>query len=301
MVPIQQHGGRTAEQHSDKGLWRTVLVSLGLHLAVVVLFMVVTIPRNYRDLTPVYTIDLTAMPVRDPQAGRPDASPRPRQEAKAAPAPAPPRPAPQPAPQTKAEPPKPAPAPKPEPKPEPKPAPKPAPEPKPAAKPAPPPPKPAPPPPPKVETAKPQPGYDNAVEAIEKLRRQREMDELKARIDALAAKDSRSGGSNAPLGMATGRGTEAGVDEQTWIQAYLKESWNLSKYQVGNRRDLQARVRIVFDAQGALLDYTIVESSRDAIFDDSVRRAVLRAGQLPFKPDRRLEITAVFNLKDLLD
>ncbi len=300
---------------ADPGLGRMLLISFVLHIAVAVLFSGVLAPKKHRQLTHVIEVDLFHLPVADPQAGRPDGSPRPQQAAAAPPRPAPrpatpppppprPEPAPAPAP-VAAPPPKPEPAPAPAPKPpEPKPAPQPPkPEPKVAAKPPEPPqaPKPA-----QVEPApKPQaaapPADQTAVnDAIERMRRQRERDELRERLAALATQDSRGNtGSNIPLGVETGTGTQAGVDYQTWIQAYLKENWNLSEYQVGGRRDLEAEVRIIYDSQGTLLDYTFTKPSGEAVFDDSVRRAILNSRQLPFKPERRLEIPAKFNLKDL--
>jgi colicin import membrane protein len=292
----------------DSGLGRMLLISFVLHLAVAVLFSGTLFPKSPRQLPHVIEVDLFHLPVADPQAGRPDGTPEPRPAAAAPPRPEPRPAAPPPPPREPAPKPEPAPAPAPPPKPEPKVAePKPAPAPKPEPKvnakaETPPAPKPAPPAPaPKPQVATPPAGADDAAvdAAIERIRRQRERDELKERLAALAAGDSR--GSNIPLGIETGTGTQAGVDHQTWIQAYLKENWNLSKYQVGGRRDLRAKVKLIYDAQGALLDYAFTEESREIAFDDSVRRAILNARQLPFKPERRLEIEAEFNLKDLLD
>ncbi len=292
----------------DTGLGRMLLISFVLHLAVAALFSGAFFTTSHRQLVQVIEIDLSMLPVADPQAGRPDGSrePRPAAAAPARPAPRPapppppaprpePAPAPPPAPSVPAPEPKPEPAPRPEPKPEPKPAPKP--EPAPAPPPA---PRPAPAEPPPRAQATAPPADEAAVsDAIERMRRQREREELRERLAALAAADTR--GSNIPLGIETGTGTQAGVDQRTWIQAYLKENWNLSGYQVGGRRDLRAKVRIIYDAQGTLLDYTFTEQSREVVFDDSVRRAILGARQLPFRPERRLEIDVEFNLKDLLD
>lgn len=299
MVPIR-HEGRGPALSPDNGLGRMLLVSLGIHFAVAVLFAVGLVPRAHRDLSPVYTVDLTSLPVKDPQAGRPDARPPRKPESDE---PGPVRPAPTPAP----EPPKPKadPAPTPQPRPEPKVAPRPEPKPEPAKIAKEPAPKPV---PVKVEKppAKPAESYQDTLSAIEKLRekqaRRQETEDLQARLAALKSKDTRAGGgSNAPLGLPTARGTEAGVDEQTWIKAFIENNWSLSKYQVVNRRDVEARVWLAYDAKGKLVDYKIVKSSNDATFDDSIRRAILKEPQLPFTPGRRLELNAIFNLKDLLD
>ncbi len=53
--------------------------------------------------------------------------------------------------------------------------------------------------------------------------------------------------------------------------------------------------------RGHCCDYQILSPSGDAVFDDSVRTAILKAKQLPFRPERRLEIDVEFNLKDLLE
>lgn len=295
MVPIR-HSGPGSALSSGNGLGLMLLVSLGIHLGVAVFFAVGAFHSTRRDLAPVYTVDLTSLPVHDPQAGRPDARPVPAPAAQEAgttqvepvPPPEPPKP--------QAEP-----APIPEPAPEPKAVVKPQPqaEPKKAIQETPPRAKPE-----RPASAKTAESYQETLSAIEKIRqnreRQQEAEDLGKILAALKTRDSR-GGSSAPIGLPTARGTEAGVDEQTWIQAYLKESWNLSKYQVGRRRDLEARVQIAYDPRGGLLDYKIVDSSGDAAFDDSVRRAILKTKQLPFTPDRRIEVTAVFNLKDLMD
>ena len=64
-----------------------------------------------------------------------------------------------------------------------------------------------------------------------------------------------------------------------------------------SRRDLQATVRLLFDAQGNLKDYTFVEKSGEERFDDSVRKAILQLKKLPNPPGSRMEREVVFNLK----
>ncbi len=284
---------QSAGERKEAGFGRMLLVSLGIHLAVVGLFSGLLLPRMQRDLRPVYYVDLVNLPVRDPQAGRPDA--RPPSPAASAPKAAPPQPAPAPKPQAPPPAPTPAPAPKPPPpvaaapKAAPAPAPKAAP---PASRPA-EPPRPAPPP---AATEQ------ELAQRLEQMRRQREREELRERLAQLAQQDTRQApASNAPVGMPEGRGSEAGVDEKTWIQAFLRANWALSEYQVGGRLDLVARVQIKYGASGLLADYRILKGSGDVNFDESVKRAILKEKQLPFKPERTLDLEVEFNLKDLMN
>ncbi|MFA5515499.1 MAG: TonB family protein [Desulfuromonadales bacterium] len=271
------------------GFGRMLVFSLGLHLVLIVLFAGGLLPRAPKKLEPLYYIDLANLPVRNPQAGRPDGRPKTEKKADIAPTPAP----------TAIKPPAPPP-PEVPPKAPAKPAPKIETPPVATAKPATQKPPVATPPQAKAEPRT-EKNYSDTLNVIEKLRREQEIAKSKADLAAMAATDARpSEATEAPLGVQAGQGTEAGPDEREWIRKYLKESWNLSKYQV-TRRDLKAQTEITFDAGGQLLDYKILESSGDATFDDSVRRAILKAKQLPFQPERRLKIKAEFNLKDLLE
>jgi outer membrane biosynthesis protein TonB len=124
---------------------------------------------------------------------------------------------------------------------------------------------------------------------------------MKRRLAEMADKDTRqSAVPGAPVGMQDGKGTEAGIAYDAWLHEYLKQAWTLSRYQV-SRRDLQATVRLVFDAHGNLLDYTFIKKSAEERFDDSVRKAILQLKKLPNPPGSRMEKEVVFNLKDLLE
>jgi colicin import membrane protein len=250
-------------------LGRMLGASLALHLVVVLVFTGVLLPRMKPDLRPVYVVDLVNLPVANPQAGRPDATPK---QPKAKPIP-PPEPAPAPKPVVKAQPQPPV-----------KPAPKP--QPKPIAKP--------------VVKAQPKADYQDTVSAIEKLKRQKEIEQLKQSLAGLQAQDTRQAAVKAPLGETTGTGTEAGVSAQTWLQEYYKQAWSLSKYQV-SRLDLEAAVLVIFDARGYLKDYRIVRESGDRRFDDSVTQAIRSLERLPREPGQKVEYTIHFNLKDLID
>ena len=277
---------RKINERSEYGVGRMLLVSLGVHLLVVALFSGVILPRAHRDLRPVYHVDLLNLPVRDPQAGRPDGRPPAPAEAKPPPKPPEPKPAPVQA-VPRSEPAKPAPK-----------------APSPAAKaPAPAPTKPAT-PAPKVEAPKAPPAASarELEKTLEQMRRRQELEAARQRIAELAKQDTRQAVPpvEAPLGIPEGKGKEAGVDEMTWIGDFIKANWALSEYQVGGRLDLLAKVHLQYGATGALVNYRFLKPSGDLNFDESVKRAILKEKQLPFDPQRPLEIEVEFNLKDLM-
>ncbi len=258
---------------SEPKLGQMFLVSFGLHLLIFLLFTGLILPRFSRPKPPVYFVDLLNMPVARPQAGRPDARPEPVKPApekkvvRPEPKPAPPAP---PATSKVAAPLKTAPA---------------------KAKPEPTKPTPAP-------VAK----YSDTQARIEEMKRRQEREELKQRLAQLSAKDSRQEPAPvaAPVGMPEGRGDQAGSDQRTWLQAFFKANWSLSKYQVSNR-NLETRVAVRYDAAGNLLGYEVKKPSGDQAFYDSVKRAVLRDRKLPFAPGQGIDEEIVFNLKDLLE
>ncbi len=290
---------RGADFHPDPKIGRLVLLSLILHLVLVLVFAGTFGHHSQVPKRPVYYVDLTQMPVANPRAGRPDGQSGALKAVKqSTPTPAPAK---QIAPTVKkAVVPSPA-----------KKAAKPS---KPATKPA------------TKNVAKTvtkaQPvaktantasqasanndtNYQTAMNAVDKIRRNREMADLKNKLAAMASSDNRTGtmtdgGSNAPLGMPDGTGDQTGVSQERWLQARLTQNWSLSKYQVV-RRDLEARVRITYNAQGTLTGNKFLKPSGDSTFDDSVTRAILMSRQLEFKPGRQLEVDVTFNLKDLMD
>ena len=245
---------------------RMLGASLLLHLVVVLVFTGVLIPRMKTESRPVYVVDLVNLPVANPQAGRPDATPK---QKPALPAPTP----------------KPVVTPKP--KATPKPAPKPKPKPQAAAKPA----------------AKPAPkaDYQDTLSAIDKLKRQKEREELKQKLAALSAQDSRKSEVNAPLGEVTGTGTEEGVGFRSWLSQAYRDNWSLSQYQVSHPERLEIRVDVVYDSRGYLRDYVVKKESGDRRFDDSVIRAIRAVERMEPPPNKEFKETFTFNLKDLLD
>jgi colicin import membrane protein len=304
MIAKRIHTPGTRLQSEPKIGWFAFL-SLVLHLMVGLLFSGVFAHKPVREHRPVYFVDLSRLPVANPQAGRPDGSPKPAptETAKTAPAPAP----------KPVQPPKPVAAAKPVPvKPE-----KPAEKVKPAQA------------PPKTEkkpdaktaaaTAKPEKkpvpkpeagtsnvdsNYQKTIDNIKNMQAKAEQEALKEKLAALGAMDTRNAagasGSDAPLGEQDGTGTEAGVSQERWLQTWLKENWSFSRYQA-SRSDLEALIRITYDADGKLIDYQFSKKSGDGNFDDSVTKAILKGRQLPFKPGRRLDVPVIFNLKDLME
>ncbi|WP_053552204.1 TonB C-terminal domain-containing protein [Desulfuromonas soudanensis] len=254
---------------SDPGIGRTLLGSLGLHLLIIFFFAGSLLPRFEEERRPVYYVDLANLPVKAPRAGRPDAPPiKPATPVKPAPLPAK---APPPPVKTRTEPVKVSP---------------------PAAKTTPPAKATA----PAARTTK---ADDSPSSAIDDMRRKKEIADLKATLAALADDRRARAPDDAPVGMPDGRGSESGVSYDAWVQSAYKQAWTLSRYQVG-RLDLEAKVRVTFDAEGNLRDYKIDAESGDARFDDSVKSAILQIKKLPTAPGERLELEVVFNLKDLL-
>ncbi len=251
----------------DPGLGRMLIVSLAVHLAVVALFFTGLIPLRQTPPRDVYYVDLVNPPVKNPRAGRPEAPAE--------------------SPKKTVEPPKKEVAVKPKPKVETPPAAKPVTKPAPAAKVV-----------KKTPEKKPPPAKpvdDSSVQnALDRIR-------LKQEIARMSQNDERSSGfSKAPLGMPTGKGTEAGPSQEAWIHDFLKSAWSLSKYQVG-RLDLEATVQLEFDARGNLRNYQFLKKSGDTRFDDSVKKAILELKQLPSEPGSSFDLPVVFNLKDLLE
>ena len=135
--------------------------------------------------------------------------------------------------------------------------------------------------------------------ALDKLKNQKEMQDLKDKLAAMSSKDTRNAAGNAPVGMLDGKGTEAGVSSDAWLHEFLKQAWRLSQYQLG-RTDLAAEVQLIFDAKGQLLSYKFTEKSGDSHFDDSVSRAILQLKDYPEPTLAGMKKDVVFNLKELL-
>lgn len=262
----------------EPGFGRMLLISVLLHLLVPVLYYTPLFPRSEPVRPPVYRVNLVNRPVKNPQAGRPEAvASKPKHKAKPKPAPVKPKPIPS----------KPKPAPV-----KPKPIPKSTPKPK----------------------SKPEPNISKAQEntlqkRLKELRakqEQRKAEEArKERIEelkALAAAESQAVASpvkDAPVGMPEGTGKEAGVAAALFVQEFIQQQWSLSKYQVSGSPE--AEVLLVYSADGELLQYRFEQKSGNTVFDDSLLRAISKSQHLPQPLPEEMDFHIIFNLKDMLD
>lgn len=308
--------GRTG-RHEPK-IGRMVLLSLVFHSLLILAFSGALKPDQEKKERPVYYVDLTNIPVKDPQAGRPES------RAKKAPQKVqPPKPAPVAPPKKEAPPQKTAvkKAPPPKKVPPSKPLVKKVPEKvsKPSAKPKPKPKKPVAKAAAPKESKKPKPqkaqpvtdtgGYGETLSAIEmlqkKMERKREREALKEKLAALAQSEEVSSPiSSAPVGMPDGRGTQAGVDIRAYVETFIRKNWSFSRYQLAPGRypeSTEAKVKISYGVDGGLIDFRFTAKSGDSNFDDSIREAILRSKQLPRNPGSAFEVKATFNLKDMMD
>jgi colicin import membrane protein len=252
-------------------LGRAFLVSFFAHLFIVLIFSGLILPRFDSDRPPVYYVDLVNLPVERPQAGRPDAAQK-KETKKKADKKSSTKAKKDVAASVKKETVKTA-----------------APE--------------------KAEAAVEESGPSDADIATkiarmqQKDERKKEREALKQKLAALATQDSRGedAAPDAPVGVPDGTGDEVGISWQLWLQAFLKQQWALSEYQV-TRLDLEAEVFIEYDSNGQMTDFRFLEKSGDRIFDDSVKAAILKSRQLPKPPPVAVwKVEVVFNLKDLLD
>jgi len=277
----------------EPGFKKMLVVSLLLHLLVPILYYSPFFSKKAVKKPPVYRVNLVNKIVKNPQAGRPEATvkkkkPQTKKKIKAKPKPKP------------AVKPKPIPVkPKSKPKSKPKvvkPKVKPKPKPKPVVK-----PKPV---KPKVSKAQ----ENNLAETLKKMRAEKERKAAeqarKAKLEALkaAAVAESSKGSpitDAPVGMVDGKGHEAGVRAIAFVQEFIRQQWSFSKYQaVGNP---EAEMKLFYNKEGKLLHYRFVKKSGNAIFDESLTRAIAKSRYLGQPLPEAMEFDILFNLKDMLD
>jgi outer membrane biosynthesis protein TonB len=62
----------------------------------------------------------------------------------------------------------------------------------------------------------------------------------------------------------------------------------------------EAEVKLVYNAEGTLLHYKFLKKSGNAIFDESLTRAIAKSKQLPQVLPESMSFEIVFNLKDML-
>ena len=288
----------------EPGFKQMLLISVLLHLLVPVLYYTPFFPKREIQKPPVYRVNLVNKPVKNPQAGRPEAAAvKKKPEVKPVPKPKPkPKPIPPP--------PKPVPVkPKPQPKPVPvKPEPEPQPKPKPVAK------KPEVKPAPAPEPVKTGPSKAQESALEKRLRELRETQEKKAqetarkqRIEqmkvAAAAEVEKSRVKSpveeAPVGMIGGKGNEEGVSAVAFVQEFIQQQWSFSKYQAAGNPE--AEMKLFYNAEGSLLHYKVLKKSGNNAFDESLIRAITKSRQLPQSLPEAMEFHIFFNLKDMLD
>lgn len=291
----------------EPGLNRMLLISLLLHLLLPIIYYSPFFPEREVEKPPVYRVNLVNKIVKNPQAGRPEATiekAKPAPKPKATPKPVAPKP--EPKPEAVKIPPKetPKPEPKPEPEPEPKPEPVPKAEPKPKVEPI----------KPKVEPKPAETGptksAENSLEkklaemkAAQELKAQEQArdDRLAALRAAVAAESAQveSPVKGAPVGEIGGKGDEEGVSAISHVREFIQQQWSFSKYQaVGSP---EAEVQMVYSKSGALLKYKFLKKSGNQAFDESLTRAISKARQLTQELPETMEFEVIFNLKDMLD
>jgi hypothetical protein len=274
----EQYGQRLRQLQSllEPGLRRMLLISFVLHLIVPVMLSGVLRLTHKTPQLPVYRVNLVNMPVKNPQAGRPDAAPAPQKKK----LPEPEKPAAVKIPTKPAAPVKPVPA-------------------KiiPAAKKAEPAKKTA----PKAETPKPETSAaDNLQKRLAEIQarveRQKTFDALKAAI-AAQQKELARPDNQAPVGEPDGSGDEIGLSSRRYIEGFIAEQWRLSPYQAP--LDLEAEVTVSYSAEGKQGYWELTRKSGNQFFDDSVKKAIIRSKDLGYPLPAAGTFEIVFNLKDL--
>ncbi len=257
--------------HDDNKFGRFLLISLLIHGLLWIALAANWFGTARRVKPPVYYVDLVHKPVLKPQAGRPDS--RPVKQSK--PAPPKPKPIPEVTPVKTVTPvePKPQPTVTPPAQQQPKPAPE----------------------------VRPNQKLQSALDEIrERQARQAERDALKAKLAAL--QQSATIPDDVPVGMPDGSGTEVGVSALAFVQAYIQQNWALSPYLLANPSrmgSIEAKVLLVYAADGRLERFRILEASGDSQFDDSIKKAITKSQQLPQPLPQRVELSVLFNLKEM--
>ncbi|MBW6511632.1 MAG: TonB C-terminal domain-containing protein [Desulfuromonadaceae bacterium] len=273
-VKTQNNFRRSGISHSrNSGFGRMLLVSLGLHLLVFLVFGNNSFFPRVAPLQNIYHVDLLTLP-----------------------APKPPGPV-----VSKAEPPQAAPAvvePTPQkvpPKPVVEPLPLPPPPAKPVARKV--PVKPAP-PAVTLPTTPPRPSERDlsaVAKRIEALQQQQAQDDIAVIRDKLAQLKA---GLDAPVATPESGGQDGGAELVAKVRAYLTENWTFSPYQLkGNESD--ANFLVKYNAAGELINFNLVASSGSAIFDQSAKSAILKSKKLPFPLEGPQEFDVFFEVETI--
>ena len=270
----------------EPGFKQMLLISVLLHLLLPVLYYSPFFPKRAFEKPPVYRVNLVNKIVKNPQAGRPEATPVKKQT-------------------------KPIVKPKPKPKPAVKPKPVPV-KPKPVPKPVPVKPKPVPKTKPVTKKPKPKPKPKPAVSKAQETARQKKMDlmraerERKKALEAMYAAVNAETAKiespivNAPPGSITGSGDEIGAEALEYIREFITTNWRFSPYQTVLKNP-EAIVDLYYSSSGQLMKYDFVEFSGDSAFDESLKKAIIKSKNLGKDFPLREKITVTFNLKNMLD
>ena len=124
-----------------------------------------------------------------------------------------------------------------------------------------------------------------------------------ARADRIAALKAAAAAEtaeiDAPVGMADGKGDEAGVSAVAFVQEFIQQQWSFSKYQAAGNPE--AEVLLLYSADGTLVHYKFLKKSGNSAFDESLTRAIAKSRQLPQPLPESMEFQILFNLKEMLD
>jgi hypothetical protein len=270
MSEYYRHRLRQLRKLLEPGLRRMLFLSFVLHLIVPVILSGVLKVTHERPRVPVYRVNLVNKPVKDPRAGRPDASPIKQKKKKVKPKPAARKiPVARKVP-TKTVKPKPVPAKK-------------------VA--------------PKVVKPKVKPDKTAETSLRKRLAEMKAEAERKAKLEKLKAliaaqqEDIGRPDVEAPVGEPDGTGKEIGVSSIRYVEGYITEQWRLSPYQ--SSLDLEAEIKVYYSKEGKQGHWEMVKKSGNTFFDDTVKRAIIRSRDLGQSLPVGGEFEIIFNLKDL--
>ena len=244
----------------EPGFKQMLLVSILIHLLVPALYYSPLFPTKETKKPPVYRVNLINKIVKNPQAGRPEATVV-KKKPKVKPKPKPIR-------KPKAKPKKVVAKPKPKPKPK-----------------------------PKVTKVKDDARLDIMAKMRAKMERQKTLDKFYADVEAENG-PIKSPNADAPVGMLDGKGDEIGVTAIAAIREFIQQQWRFSQYQaVGSP---EAEVKLFYNSKGTMSHYEFVHKSGNSTFDDSLIRAIVKAKQLPQELPSAMNFEIIFNLKEML-
>jgi colicin import membrane protein len=132
---------------------------------------------------------------------------------------------------------------------------------------------------PKPLTQKPAASGETArqfEERMAKIERDVDAKHHSAALDALQKKVA-TAGNGGQTGMPGAKGTEAGSDYAAYIRSRLMDAFRTTI--VRQTKNPEVMVRLTIDRNGKVIGSHFEKSSKDRIFEDSVRRTILKAEQ----------------------